>query len=131
MIVRRKDHGILGSVEEVKAAIGRSFPGASFVSVPSGAPLRKPRFGLHGAIYWLNARPPLPSWEGSFHSDGFAVQFELGSNARVRYIPVDLYGSGHAMIEHFEQLKQDTGWMVTKPSLLALLRLRKARWSGA
>jgi hypothetical protein len=128
MLVRRRDRQLLGSFDDVRAALDRAFPGIEFESfTPSDRPM-KPRFGMLDFIHWLNDTP-YPTWSGSFSGAGFAVQFDLGPNREIRYLLADIYGSGSAMLDHFKRLEEDTGWLIETPSLLDFLRIRNARWS--
>ena|SRR5437899_7108371 len=90
-IIRRGDRQPLGSPEQVKTRLNKTFPGTQFtlvhessVTQPKGFELPS-GFGLVSLLFWL-FKPRYPYWEGSFEAGKFAAVFELGAGPTVKHI---------------------------------------------
>jgi hypothetical protein len=111
-VIRRGDRKPLGSTEEVKAQLGKAFPGIQFTFVRDGGVAPSLGFSFVSLLVWLFAiREDFPHWEGSFEGDEFIAVFTVGTRPSVKAVRVTLYGRGTTNANaYFTTLFKQTGW---------------------
>jgi hypothetical protein len=136
LIIDRSDRRPLGTIAEVQSNLERVFVGVQFgvQHTPpelSSLPLNKGVSVVYGTkpgltnwiAYQIMSRitPPLryPYVTGDFQGDGFSIEFQFGSDALIKRLPIEVYGTAN-IDQHFAQLSDATGWRVRKLRLLDL-----------
>ena len=136
LIADRSDGRPLGTIAEVQSKLERVFVGARF-AVQNKPPDLRSQPSREGVGVVVGRKPALTNWiayqiisritppwrypyaTGDFQGDGFAIQFEFGSDAVIKRLPMEVYGTAN-IDRYVAQLSDATGWRVRNLRFLDL-----------